>query len=85
MQRVASDFVGAATLSGRRKQSWFFSSLTGFTNPGIVAKYDFSIKEADKRWSIYRTTLVSGLNPDDFSAEQVCCVSLCSCMHADSE
>lgn len=70
LQRLAPDFVGAATITGRRKQSWFFSTLTGFTTPGLVAKYDFSVKE-DKRWSIYRTTLVSGLNLDDFSAEQV--------------
>ncbi|PIL36633.1 hypothetical protein GSI_00322 [Ganoderma sinense ZZ0214-1] len=71
LQRLAPDFVGAATINGRRKQSWFFSTLTGFTTPGLVAKYDFSVKEEDKRWSIYRTTLVSGLNPDDFTAEQV--------------
>ena len=71
LQRVAPEFVGAASISGRRKQSWFFTTLTGFTNPGIIAKYDFNVKEEDKRWSIYRTTLVSGLNPDDFSAEQV--------------
>ena len=71
MQRVAPDFVGAASASGRRTQSWFFSSLTGFTNPGIVGRYDFDVKETDKRWSIYRTTFVSGLNPNDFTAEQV--------------
>ena len=71
LQRVAPEFVGAASISGRRKQSWFFASLTGFTNPGIIAKYDLNVKEEDKRWSIYRTTLVNGLNPDDFSAEQV--------------
>lgn len=71
LQRLAPDFVGAATINGRRKQSWFFSTLTGFTTPGLVAKYDFSVTEEDKRWSVYRTTHVSGLNLDDFSAEQV--------------
>ncbi|TBU27685.1 prolyl oligopeptidase [Dichomitus squalens] len=71
LQRVAPEFVGAASISGRREHSWFFATLGGFTNPGIVAKYDFNVKEEDKRWSIYRTTLVSGLNPEDFSVEQV--------------
>ena len=77
LHRLAPDFVGAMTLSGRRKQSWFFPTLTGFTNPGIVAKYDFGVKEEDKRWSIYRSTLVNGLNPDDFAAEQVSMTMAC--------
>ena len=67
---MAADFVGAATVGGRRKQSWFFSTLTGFTTPGVVARYDFNAPE-EQRWSIYRTTLVAGLDPNDFSAEQV--------------
>ncbi|KAI0722036.1 prolyl oligopeptidase [Cerioporus squamosus] len=71
LQRLAGDFVGAASANGRRTQAWFFSTLTGFTNPGIVARYDFNVEDQDKRWSIYRTTFVSGLNPSDFSAEQV--------------
>ncbi|KAJ3476870.1 hypothetical protein NLI96_g10855 [Meripilus lineatus] len=68
--RLAEDFVGAATLSGRRHQSWFFVTLVGFTTPGTIARYDFGESEA-KRWSIFNQTLVSGLNPDDFLAEQV--------------
>jgi len=44
--------------------------MTGFNSPGTVARYDFK-EEEDKRWSIYRTTRVSGLNPDDFEAQQV--------------
>ena len=75
LERVAPDFVGAVFLHGRRKHPWFFTTLTGFTNPGIVAKYDFGVEDKDKRWSIYRSTLVSGLNPDDFSAEQVRCAT----------
>ncbi len=69
--RLASDFVGAATLSGRRSQSWFFATLVGFTTPGIVGRYNF--KESEQtRWSIYHKTAVGGLNADDFHAEQVC-------------
>lgn len=68
--RLAEDFVGAASLSGRRSHQWFFTTLIGFTTPGIVAQYDFREPE-DKKWSIYRKTLVKGLNPDDFLADQV--------------
>ena len=77
LHRVASDFVGAAHVSCRRTHSWYFASLTGFTTPGLVGRYDFSAEDADKRWSIYRTTRVAGLNPDDFLAEQVrvCCTA----------
>ncbi|KZT12672.1 uncharacterized protein LAESUDRAFT_718954 [Laetiporus sulphureus 93-53] len=71
LTRVAADFVGSARVTGRRDQSWFFASLTGFTTPGIVARYNFSEKEEAKRWSIYRTTQVTGLNSDDFIADQV--------------
>lgn len=71
LERIASEFVGAAHVSGKRHQPWFFASLIGFTNPGIVARYEFS-KRPEERWSIYRKTSVTGLNSDDFLAEQVC-------------
>jgi len=45
--------------------------MTGFTTPGIVVKYDFTDPNEDKRWSVYRTTKVKGLDPNDFIAEQV--------------
>ncbi|KAI0922051.1 hypothetical protein AcV5_000515 [Taiwanofungus camphoratus] len=70
LERIASEFVGAAHVSGKRHQPWFFASLVGFTNPGIVARYEFS-KRPEERWSIYRKTSVTGLNSDDFLAEQV--------------
>jgi prolyl oligopeptidase len=71
LTRLAPDFVGAAGISGRRDQSEFFVTMTGFTTPGIVARYDFTEKDDSKKWSIYHTTLVNGLNPKDFVAEQV--------------
>ena len=74
LHRVAPDFVGAATVGCRRAHGWFFASLTGFTTPGVVARYDFAsapIEESGKRWSVYRTTRVAGLDPEDFRAEQV--------------
>ena len=45
--------------------------MTGFTTPGIVVKYDFTNPNEDKRWNVYRTTKVKGLDPNDFVAEQV--------------
>ncbi|KAI0761741.1 hypothetical protein BC629DRAFT_1443455 [Irpex lacteus] len=71
LTRVAPDFVGAAQVGGRRKQPWFFATLTGFTNPGIVAKYDFTVSDESKRWSTYRTTFLKGLKAEDFEAQQV--------------
>ncbi|KAF8169488.1 prolyl oligopeptidase [Pholiota molesta] len=68
--RLAEDFVGAASVTGREKQSFFFVSLTGFTSPGTLARYDFNAPK-DKRWSIYRHTKLNGLNTEDFEASQV--------------
>ncbi|CCM03973.1 uncharacterized protein FIBRA_06129 [Fibroporia radiculosa] len=70
LTRVASDFVGSIQLSGRRHHPSFFATMVGFTNPGLVGRYDFSEKEG-QRWSISRKTLVTGLQTDDFNAEQV--------------
>ncbi|KAI0699823.1 prolyl oligopeptidase [Cytidiella melzeri] len=70
-KRVAPDFVGAVSVGGRRTQPWFFATLTGFTNPGIVAKYDFTVDDEEKRWSTYRTTFLKGLKADEFEANQV--------------
>lgn len=69
--RLAPDFVGAVTVTGKRSQSWFFATMVGFTNPGIVAKYDFKGETGSGGWSIYRNTAVKGINPEDFIAEQV--------------
>jgi prolyl oligopeptidase len=71
LTRLAPDFVGSTEVNGRRAQSHFFVFLTGFTNPGIVARYNFDEPREDKRWSIYRSTITKGLVPDEFSAEQV--------------
>ena len=70
LERIAADFVGTASLNGRRSQSWFFVTMVGFTNPGIVAKYDFTQAQKN-RWSIYRSTLVKGLKVEDFQSQQV--------------
>ena len=60
---------------GRRALSDFFVSMTGFTNPGIIGRVDLNKFNAtasvESAWSIYRTTKVKGLQPNEFSAEQV--------------
>ena len=71
LHRLAPDFVGAASLSGKLAYPWLFVTLTGFTTPGTVAQYDFSKKDEDERWSIIKTTVVRGLIPDDFETQQV--------------
>ena len=71
--RLAEDFVGTIGLSGREKQQWFFASLSGFTNPYSVARYDFTAPE-DHRWNICMNTKLNGLNGDDFETRQVCFV-----------
>ncbi|EIW79415.1 hypothetical protein CONPUDRAFT_60260 [Coniophora puteana RWD-64-598 SS2] len=70
-ERLASDFVGAISVNGRRDMRQFFLTLTGFTNPGIVAKYDLDETSSEKRWSIFRTTVLKGLKPNEFIAEQI--------------
>lgn len=45
--------------------------MTGFTTPGVVARYDCSHKDEGQKWSIHQTTKVNGLDPTDFVAEQV--------------
>jgi prolyl oligopeptidase len=71
MQRLAEDFVGAANLNGHREDPAFYVSMTGFNTPGTVAKYDFTEKDEGRRWSVVKTTMVKGLQPDDFEARQV--------------
>lgn len=72
---MAEDFIGSISVYGKEEQSWFFITMTGFTTPGIVVKYDFTYPE-DKQWNVYRTTKVNGLDPNDFIAEQVSCLVL---------
>ncbi|KAF9558232.1 prolyl oligopeptidase [Agrocybe pediades] len=68
--RLAEDFVGAATISAREKQPWFFVTLSGFTTPGTVYRYDFTAPE-EQRWSLFAAIQPNGLNGEDFEATQV--------------
>ncbi|KAF8631993.1 hypothetical protein AX17_004938 [Amanita inopinata Kibby_2008] len=71
LKRLAEGFVGAATVSARETQPWLFVTLTGFNTPGTVGRYDLQQQAEEQRWSIYRTTRIKGLNPNDFEAQQV--------------
>lgn len=70
LARLAPDFVGVASVANREKQPHFFLVLSGFNTPGTIAFYDFGAQEA-QRYSIFRTTTVDGLDPDDFETTQV--------------
>jgi hypothetical protein len=70
LERLVPDFIGAASVSARWKDSWFFINCSGFTTPGTLGRYDFNAPEA-QRWSIYHQTKVNGLDPDEFEATQV--------------
>ncbi|KAI0318097.1 prolyl oligopeptidase [Amylostereum chailletii] len=74
LTRLAADHVGTLGAYGRRDQNWFFISQTGFTNPGTVARYEFSEASGSERgtWSIWRETFVNGLaGTGGFIAEQI--------------
>jgi prolyl oligopeptidase len=70
LTRLAPEFVGAASISSREKQPWFFVSMSGFNSPGTIARYDFTTAE-EQRWNIYRSIKVGSLNPGDFDTRQV--------------
>ncbi|KAJ3506736.1 hypothetical protein NLJ89_g6702 [Agrocybe chaxingu] len=70
LTRLAEDFVGAISVSGREKQSWFFTTMHGFTSPGTIGRYDFTAPEG-QRWSILRSTELNGLDANDFEAQQI--------------
>jgi prolyl oligopeptidase len=72
LERLASDFVGSMSVTGRQtKQPEVFITLAGFTTPGTVAKYDLALPKEERKVVDWRTTVLKGLNPMEFSAEQV--------------
>ncbi|KAF8622425.1 hypothetical protein AX15_007009 [Amanita polypyramis BW_CC] len=70
LTRLAPDFVGNISTANREKQPHFFLTLSGFNTPGTIARYDFTAPES-QRYSIFRTTKVNGLDPEDFESMQV--------------
>lgn len=75
LERLAADFVGAASLVGREKQHHMLVTMIGFNSPATIGYYDFLAPEG-QRWRIYRATKVQGINPNDFEAQQVCVTNI---------
>lgn len=66
--RIGGNLIGSfAQLTGRRHHTEIFFQMLGFSNPGLIYRYDMKA-QAEKLW---RSTVVKGLKPDDFSTEQV--------------
>jgi prolyl oligopeptidase len=61
LKRVAEDHVGSIYVSGRREQDWFFLTLSGFLNPGVVSRYTFSKDGGEGELKTWRETKVQGL------------------------
>ena len=78
--RLAEDAVGQIDVYGHEAHPWLFISMIGFTSPMTIGLYDFSAPD-HKRWSIYRTTVLNGLNPDEFEARQVSFESIITHCH----
>ena len=55
------------TISGKREHKEIFYSFSSFTTPGTIRSFDFSVMKA----SVFKTTVVDGLNSDDFETRQV--------------
>lgn len=74
--RIAANLIGDfAQVTGRRDHTEMFFKLTGFSNPGLVYRYDFAkngegskTQEGEK---LFRSTVVTGLKPEEFETEQV--------------
>lgn len=74
-ERLDPNFVGTLSASWKRDQSFFFVTFSGFTNPGIIKRYDFPSKgessEGAAKWAVWRKTQLKGLDADEFTTEQV--------------
>ncbi|GAA5855758.1 hypothetical protein JCM8547_001672 [Rhodosporidiobolus lusitaniae] len=68
IRRLASDKLGSIDgLAGRRSHSEFWFSMTSFTSPGTVYRYDFATGEEE----VYREASVEGIRAEEFVSEQV--------------
>lgn len=74
-EQLDPDFVGPLSASYKDDQPFFFVTFSGFTNPGIIKRYDFPKPGSDATegatWGTWRKTFLKGLVPEEFSAEQV--------------
>jgi prolyl oligopeptidase len=81
--QVASGLIGSfAQLTGRRHHNEFFFKLVGFSNPGLVYRYEFARPEKGEQ--LWRSTVVQGLKPDEFTTEQVSTSAGCCCPRSET-
>jgi prolyl oligopeptidase len=69
--RIGANLIGSfAQLTGRRHHTEIFFQMLGFSNPGLI--YRYSLKNASQgAEKLWRSTVVKGLKPEEFSTEQV--------------
>lgn len=65
-------------VSGRRnRQSLIFVTMTGFTTPSTIAQYDLGARKEERQLKTWKATILKGLDPEEFVAEQVCGMNFC--------
>ncbi|KAM0746501.1 hypothetical protein T439DRAFT_344226 [Meredithblackwellia eburnea MCA 4105] len=71
ISRLAGDLLGSVDqISGRREHDEFWFSMTSFTSPGTVYRYQFAKGQGEER-TVYREAKSEGLKPEEFVSEQV--------------
>ncbi|BGP15271.1 hypothetical protein JCM10213v2_003231 [Rhodosporidiobolus nylandii] len=76
VKKLAEGKVGSIDgLAGRREHNEFWFSMSGFTSPGSVYRYDFTddaeVGKTAGQEALYREATVKGIKQDDFISEQV--------------
>lgn len=76
IRRLAEGKIGSIDgIAGRREHSEFWFSMSGFTSPGTVYRFDFNDDATTGKKggeeSVYREASVEGIKADDFISEQV--------------
>ncbi|BGP07293.1 hypothetical protein JCM10049v2_003124 [Rhodotorula toruloides] len=76
IKRLGEGLIGSVDqIAGRREHDEMWWSMSGFTSPGTVYRYDFTDDAAKGKKAgeqqVYREASVEGIKPDDFISEQV--------------
>lgn len=75
MKRLDPEFVGTMSVSAKRDRDFFFITLSGFNNPGIIKKYRFAQEDADPSdedtFEEWRETHLTSLAAKEFKTIQV--------------
>ncbi|GAA5986969.1 hypothetical protein JCM10908_000972 [Rhodotorula pacifica] len=76
IKRLGEGLIGSIDqIAGERKHDEMWFSISGFTSPGTVYRYDFATDEKRGKVEgveqVYREAKVDGIKADDFVSEQV--------------